>query len=879
MPDPPAKPVKCCRQRRRWSASALTALVISATASLWAGPFRPPDALQLPSEVSAAGATLGEAAPLVDGRAAFTRQTPPILRPTYTGNVELEIVYGGSVPLLRVFRASGGPPTYSFDEFPRVATGTIGGQAVSIFRPSWPMGDFLQRFGLAVDFDNGIGASFYAAPSTVPLGPNGFPTISDSIMVRAMSTTVANVPVVQIDATAQYSSHVVNLVVPALANSLDVVPAARLFYAYFGDDYEQLAFVFREYVDVGAGHSPVQSSISGINLPPRNFSADYGSAGRLEGVTVYSDRMDNAHSNHELGHQWGHYFDWERIIGIRGFGIHSPVWSEYESPLTNNSIIASNERLRSLGGGQWELVRAAEPTRLPPLQAYAMGLIEAGAVPPVDIFENQALPRLGEGQRISGTTRRATIDQVIAIHGARVGPVVTSVRQATILLSRDALATPEEMAYWTLRAQRLEDPFQTGMINEDNIGSFRATTGVPLHTRIVPPPGGPVLAGHTLLEPDVLDPRDLAGLELDTAPRLDVPYIGVFRMQGRIVDARLRAWARSIGVQWGGGTTRFATVAADGTFSLIASPEMGIRRNFQRTFLVDDRGLQHTISLVRNVRVFGNARVPPPPVALAATATGSSVSIRWSPDTGWPPTGYFLDAGSSPGATDIGSFPTTTPALSASGVPNGRYYLRVRARNAEGMSGPSPETVLTVGCAPPLPPTMLTGAVNGTSVTLNWQASPSTGVSYIVVAGTSPGASNIAQVPVGTVTSLTANAPPGRYFVRVRAVAGPCGAAESNEVELAVGLPQLPGAPANLTHQVNAGTVTLTWQASAGTVGGYIVEAGSQSGSANLAVIPLGNVLTLSAPGVPPGTYFVRVRGFNAAGQGPPSNETTVVVP
>jgi predicted phage tail protein len=62
-------------------------------------------------------------------------------------------------------------------------------------------------------------------------------------------------------------------------------------------------------------------------------------------------------------------------------------------------------------------------------------------------------------------------------------------------------------------------------------------------------------------------------------------------------------------------------------------------------------------------------------------------------------------------------------------------------------------------------------------------------------------------------------------------------------------------------------------------VGGYLIEAGSQSGSANLAAVPVGNVLSFSTAGVPPGTYFVRVRAFNAGGQGPPSNEATVVVP
>jgi hypothetical protein len=44
-------------------------------------------------------------------------------------------------------------------------------------------------------------------------------------------------------------------------------------------------------------------------------------------------------------------------------------------------------------------------------------------------------------------------------------------------------------------------------------------------------------------------------------------------------------------------------------------------------------------------------------------------------------------------------------------------------------------------------------------------------------------------------------------------------------------------------------------------------------------VISIGNVLAFGAPGVPPGVYYVRVRGFNAAGQGPVSNEVVVGVP
>jgi predicted phage tail protein len=78
---------------------------------------------------------------------------------------------------------------------------------------------------------------------------------------------------------------------------------------------------------------------------------------------------------------------------------------------------------------------------------------------------------------------------------------------------------------------------------------------------------------------------------------------------------------------------------------------------------------------------------------------------------------------------------------------------------------------------------------------------------------------------------------------------------------------------------VSGRTVNLSWQAAAGAVDGHVLEAGSQPALSNLARVPLGNVLSFSAADVPPGTYYVRVRAFNAAGQGPPSNELTVLVP
>jgi hypothetical protein len=79
---------------------------------------------------------------------------------------------------------------------------------------------------------------------------------------------------------------------------------------------------------------------------------------------------------------------------------------------------------------------------------------------------------------------------------------------------------------------------------------------------------------------------------------------------------------------------------------------------------------------------------------------GCRISIlTWRAATG-SPVAYTAEAGAAPGQSnlavaDVGSGTT----LTANGVGNGTYYVRVRARNACGTSAPSGELRLVVGAA------------------------------------------------------------------------------------------------------------------------------------------------------------------------------------
>jgi hypothetical protein len=85
-----------------------------------------------------------------------------------------------------------------------------------------------------------------------------------------------------------------------------------------------------------------------------------------------------------------------------------------------------------------------------------------------------------------------------------------------------------------------------------------------------------------------------------------------------------------------------------------------------------------------------------------------------------------------------------------------------------------------------------------------------------------------------------------------------------------------PGPPRDLRATVQGSTVDLSW-VNVGDASNFVLDAGFQPGRTNLS-IPLGVATRATFTGVPPGTYYLRVRGGNAIGGGRPSAEVTLVV-
>jgi hypothetical protein len=178
--------------------------------------------------------------------------------------------------------------------------------------------------------------------------------------------------------------------------------------------------------------------------------------------------------------------------------------------------------------------------------------------------------------------------------------------------------------------------------------------------------------------------------------------------------------------------------------------------------------------------------------------SGRSVFMSWTPPTtGAPASNYLLEAGSAPGLADFVVIPLgLTTSFSAGGVPDGTFWLRLRASNASGVSPPSSELGVTMrasgGCVGlPLPITFAPPTVTGNFVGLSWSAPPPgpgpAVSSYVLAAGTQSGLADIAVFDTGsTVLGLGTPAPAGVYYLRA-AARNACGTGgPSNEVIVAV---------------------------------------------------------------------------------------------
>ncbi|MGE3276094.1 MAG: S8 family serine peptidase [Vicinamibacterales bacterium] len=278
------------------------------------------------------------------------------------------------------------------------------------------------------------------------------------------------------------------------------------------------------------------------------------------------------------------------------------------------------------------------------------------------------------------------------------------------------------------------------------------------------------------------------------------------------------------------------------------------------------------------------------PSGVTVSVQGQSVHVVWlAPSAGDPAIGYRLEFLQASTLTVVSSLEVGDVSSYDATLPDGSYFVRVRAITGAGVGAPSAAIPFTVGIGSlaPLAPQDLRATVRDRDVTLTWnsvdQGTPAT---YLLEVGSSPSGSEFGVYDTGSAASSVTvrGVTPGVYYVRVRAANASGTSAASNEVRVPVG--DTPGCgvsplpPTGLSGSTSGSQVTLHWTPTAAgpPPAGYLLEAGSAAGLADLAVFSVGATTSVST-GVAPGVYYVRVRAYNACGASLPSREIIVTVP
>jgi hypothetical protein len=232
-----------------------------------------------------------------------------------------------------------------------------------------------------------------------------------------------------------------------------------------------------------------------------------------------------------------------------------------------------------------------------------------------------------------------------------------------------------------------------------------------------------------------------------------------------------------------------ATREAVVTDAVDHSAELGATVGSIVSFARDRDGELYLVTFAGRVFKIASADAPAAPTGLRSSIAGRTVTLSWTPpSTGPTPTGYRLEAGSSQGAANLATLATdATPSITVPGVGDGTYFVRVRGER-NGVVGPASADVQVVvaGCPVPAAPGGLTSTVSPARiVTLRW-GSVTGATGFLVEAANAPGGLVIASLPVSNTTAVSVPAPPGAYYVTVRALNG-CGPGQpSNEVPVQV---------------------------------------------------------------------------------------------
>ncbi len=313
-----------------------------------------------------------------------------------------------------------------------------------------------------------------------------------NIVVNVRTSSMVDVAVQTPQPGVQVAPHILNLIgdEPLLGRhgSVDLL---RRFYDFCDVDFDFVAVVDMVNSTNNRTYFARRNDTQGIGLGSFDFLAGTGVPERLQGTIIYPidsffDAAEGA-TIHEIGHRWMNWLDGP-FSDPRG-GVHWPI-----SDLADGIMGFSN--LARAGStfpfdiidnldGTYLLERRERATEFNDVELYLMGLLPAEEVGEHIVFQDQdQLDQLRDGGVLVGPVDTVGVDDIIDLHGPRIpafGDAPTEFRLGVIVLSKDRLLSPAEVAFFDHMSARAEAttelPFTSGLARGITKPFFLATGG------------------------------------------------------------------------------------------------------------------------------------------------------------------------------------------------------------------------------------------------------------------------------------------------------------------------------------------------------------------------------------------------------------------
>jgi hypothetical protein len=298
---------------------------------------------------------------------------------------------------------------------------------------------------------------------------NAAQTSQIAVTVNVRDAAIPLVTPQVLSANVQASTHVVNIRYDELYSASAFPPEVlRTFYNFFEDEYDFVVVLEQVQKPEDFFYFAARNEVTGLGLQTFDRAETYGSDDRLQGIIHFPNdtEFDPAETSfiHELAHRW---MNFSNLQNLRTPRPHWPISTLAQgitgysgtSPLSQPNVF--RYQLNPNANGTYGVQMLPDrPRKFNDFELYLMGLLPPDSVAAHVTFLNQdQQAQLRPNGVLSGPTDTITVGEWVARDGVRTpdySQAPKSFRMATIVLSRNALLTREELSFYNAVAARAE---------------------------------------------------------------------------------------------------------------------------------------------------------------------------------------------------------------------------------------------------------------------------------------------------------------------------------------------------------------------------------------------------------------------------------------